>query len=147
MSFYYRHLKKINLFCMVQNVQKNELFLLSVSLRSRGTIQGGSPGINRTGLRRQSRSQSLSSQRRSSSNSRKSTLAGSMRRIIKMHQGIKDRDCIHCGNAKSCSAEYTGVSGQDYTLQPSYEVFMCSIFTATHRNHNVQNVCHFCDAA
>lgn len=98
---------------------KNDLFLLSGSLRSRGTIQGGSPGINRTNLRSQSRSQSLFSQRRSSSNSRKSTLAGSMRRIIKMHRGIKDRDCIHCGDAESCFAEYTGVPVQNYTLQPS----------------------------
>lgn len=91
---------------------KGELFLLFVSPRSRSTIQGGSPGINRTSLRRQSKSQSLSSQRKSSSNSRESTLARSTR-IIKMHTGIKDRDCIHCGNAKSCFAECIGVSGQD----------------------------------
>lgn len=88
------------------NRTKGELFLLFVPPRSRSTIQGGSPGINRTSLRRQSKSQSLSLQRRSSSNSRESTLAGSTR-ITKMHQGMKDRDCIHCGNAKSCFAEYT----------------------------------------
>lgn len=91
-----------------QTCTENKVVLVSVSLRSRGTIQGGSPGINGTGLRRQPRSQSLCSQRRSSSNSRKSTLAGLTRRIIKMHQSINDRDDSHCGNAKSCFVCHTG---------------------------------------
>lgn len=82
---------------VILNVNKKKTCLLhgqkcinntSVSLRSSGTIQGGSQGTNGTGPRRQPRSKSLCSQRRSSSNSRKSTLAGPTRRIIKMHQGF-----------------------------------------------------------
>lgn len=125
---------------MVQSVQKMK-YSCSPSLRSRGTVQGGSPGINRTSLRRQSKSHSLSSRRKSFSNSRKSTLAGSTRRINKIHQSIKDRDYIHCGNAKSCFPDYTGVPGQDYTLHPSYEVFMCYICTVQYR------MCHLYNAA
>lgn len=72
---------------MVKSVQRTKC-PCSLPLRSSGTIQGGSQGINGTGPRRQPRSKSLCSQRRSSSNSRKSTLAGPTRRIIKMHQGF-----------------------------------------------------------
>lgn len=72
---------------MVKSVQRTKC-PCSLSLRSSGTIQGGSQGIKETSPRRQPRSKSLYSQRRSSSNSRKSTLAGPTRRIIKMHQSF-----------------------------------------------------------
>lgn len=63
--------------------------LFSVSLRSWTTIQGDSPGIARTDPPRRPRSRSLCSQRRSSSSSRRNTLAGLSRRRNKARRNKK----------------------------------------------------------
>lgn len=66
----------------------NMYSLFSMSNRSSTTIQGDSPGINWTDLPRKPRrprSQSLCSQRRSSSSSKKNISAGPLRRRNKAH--------------------------------------------------------------
>lgn len=79
-----------SLYCLhIQVSSSSSVYLLSVSLRSSATIQGDSPGTTQTNLPSRPRSRSLCSQRRSSSSSRKSTLAGLSRRRNKAHQNTK----------------------------------------------------------
>lgn len=86
---------------------------LSVSFRSWATIQGDSPGIALTNLSRRPRSRSPCSQRKSSSSSRRNTLAGLWRRRNKSHPN--KRHCSLRGNTRvAVSRAEEWISGPDY---------------------------------
>ena len=81
-----------------------------VSHRSWTTTRAGGPEIARSDPPRRPRSRSLCSQRRSSSSSRRNTLAGWSRRRNKVH-GTHKRHCSHSGNTGAAFCGLTWISG------------------------------------